>query len=415
MSDESAMKMKVAFVVQRYGTEVNGGSEFLCRQLAQKMSRHWDLEVLTTCAMDYMTWQDEYAPGLQTVEGVLVRRFRVDYPRCVLFFNKISEGAYSAQTTPEVQRQWAQEQGPYSSDFLRYIVEHQNEYQLFFFFTYLYGLTVFGLPQVSHKSILIPTAHDEPSFHLEMFRPLFTQARALLFQTPEERDLVINRFQLKTPHSITSVGIDIPVINERDQLQFNQIFHEKIGAPYLLYLGRIDESKGCAQLFEFFLRFLERNPGRSLKLVLAGKSVMNVPIHPSICSLGFLDESLKAPLLSQSIGLVMPSPYESLSLVTLEAWSLGIPALVNAQSTALKGQAERSGAGLSYSDFDGFEKGLLRLLDEPLYAKELGKCGEEFVKKNYLWAHVEKAYLDWARSVLTAPILDRRIDAVANR
>lgn len=48
---------KIAFVVQRYGLDVNGGAEYHCRLIAERMTKYFDVEVLTTCAIDYMTWK----------------------------------------------------------------------------------------------------------------------------------------------------------------------------------------------------------------------------------------------------------------------------------------------------------------------------------------------------------------------
>ena len=57
------MREKIAFVNQRYGLEVNGGSELLCRQMAEKLSEIYDVEVITTCALDYVSWENHYAAG----------------------------------------------------------------------------------------------------------------------------------------------------------------------------------------------------------------------------------------------------------------------------------------------------------------------------------------------------------------
>ena len=73
--------MKLAVVVQRYGADINGGAELHARYVAEHLSQHADVAVLTTCARDYVTWRDDYPPGTEIVNGVPVRRFRVDHAR----------------------------------------------------------------------------------------------------------------------------------------------------------------------------------------------------------------------------------------------------------------------------------------------------------------------------------------------
>ena len=104
----------------------------------------------------------------------------------------------------------------------------------------------------------------------------------------------------------------------------------------MIYIGRIDENKGCPQLFEYFLRF-KRDTGSEVKLVLIGNTVLRIPSHPDIRHLGFLPEEDKFDALSGAELLVMPSFYESLSMVTLEAWALGRPVLANAHCDVLQG------------------------------------------------------------------------------
>ena len=202
---------KVAFVVQRYGLEVNGGAELLCRQVAERMAKYWDVEVLTTCAIDYMTWQNEYPPGPTTVNGITVQRFPVDVPRDVAAFNQLSDSVLVGGAGRDAELQWMKAQGPFSSALLDYLQHHHQTYDWFIFFTYLYASTFFGLPLVADRSILVPTAHDEPPIYLEIFRDLFSLPKVLIFNTTEEQDFVNQRFG--TQHilqDVVGVGVEAP-------------------------------------------------------------------------------------------------------------------------------------------------------------------------------------------------------------
>src|SRR5438105_4520864 len=261
--------MKVALVVQRYGVEICGGSEQLCRQVAERLSRHCDVEVLTTCATDYMTWRDVHEPGLSVVNGVPVRRFVVDYPRTVPLFNHLSDAVFSEKCCPELEQRWVREQGPYSSAFLRFLETDGWRFDVFIFFTYAYGFTYFGLPRVAPRSLLVPTAHDELAFHLAIYRCLFASPKGLLFNTPEEQSLVLNKFGLDTPSAVVGIGIEPQ--KKRDGMELPGRYRGSLRPPFLLYLGRIDQAKGCPALLDNFIRFRTEHADAHLQLVLVGK------------------------------------------------------------------------------------------------------------------------------------------------
>ena len=72
--------MKLAFITPRYGAEIPGGPEHACRLLAERVVERHDVDVLTTCADDGLTWKNQYAEGADKIRGVLVRRFAVNQP-----------------------------------------------------------------------------------------------------------------------------------------------------------------------------------------------------------------------------------------------------------------------------------------------------------------------------------------------
>lgn len=386
---EELKNKRIAFVVQRYGLNVNGGAEFHCRLIAEHMSKYFDVDVLTTCAIDYMTWKNEYIAGVEELNGLKIRRFPVDFPRDVSKFNKFSEIIFGRKHTEADEIEWMKMQGPYSTALFEFIIENKEYYDCFIFYTYLYCTTFFGLPLVKDKAILISTAHDEPPIYLSIFSSLFNFPHAIIYNTDEEKQFINSKFKNDSILSDTvGVGIDMPKnIDAND-------FIEKYNIDNLIiYVGRIDESKGCKQLFEYFLKF--KNETKSeLKLVLLGKPVMKIPEHPDIICLGFVTEQDKYNALKASKILLMPSKYESLSIVLLEAWHCQKPVLVNGECDVLKGQCIRSNAGLWYENYEEFSECLNLLLADQHLRDQLGDKGRKFVDMHYSWDTIEKKYLD---------------------
>jgi glycosyltransferase involved in cell wall biosynthesis len=380
--------MRIAFVVQRYGVEVNGGAERLCRQIAEHLSKYFTIEIITSCAIDYVTWKNEYPKGTSRLNNVTIHRFPVDYPRDIQKFNQISEKIFHQPHTTNDELEWMRLQGPYSTKLLNFIENNANVYDLFIFFTYLYCSTFFGLPLVKNKAILVPTAHDEPPIYLSIFGTLFLYPKSLIFSTNEEREFVNKKFKTeRIKQDIIGTGIDVP--DTMNAAAFERQYELN---NFIVYVGRIDESKGCKELFNFFIRYKHENPS-SLKLVLLGKAVMEVPSNPDIVPLGFVSEQVKFNCIYASNLLVMPSPFESLSIVLFEAWYCNKPVLVNGNCKVLKGQCTRSNGGLWYSNYAEFEECLETLIKNPGLRKIMGENGKRFVDKNYSWEMIEEKYL----------------------
>jgi glycosyltransferase involved in cell wall biosynthesis len=393
----AAINLKpIAFVVQRYGLEVNGGAELHCRQVAERLAEHHEIEVLTTCAIDYSTWRNEYPQGRQGLNGVTIRRFPVDRERNPRYFYRLSVITYAQQKKKGVpgifrnrlEERWMRAQGPYSSGLFRYLRQHQDDYRAFIFFTYLYCTTYYGLPLAASKALLVPTAHDEPPIYLDLFRKVFTAPRGILYNTFEERNLVQGLFGNQDISSeVVGLGIEVP--SRIDETRVRSKFG--LEGPYLLYLGRIEESKGCDELIRWF--FSERNRfSAKFKLALVGRAVMPLPSDPDIVVTGFVSDEEKWSAIAGAFAIVVPSPYESLSMTLLEGWACGKPALVNGRCAVLKAHCLRSQAGLYYENQEEFWGALEYLQAHSDQAQKMGANGRAYVRANYTWERVLAKY-----------------------
>jgi glycosyltransferase involved in cell wall biosynthesis len=392
--------MRVAFVVQRYGANVVGGAEQGCRQLAQLMAKDWQVSVITTCAKNYLTWENELASGEEADGDVTVYRFPVERARNFSEFSsksaQVEQNAYRLSADDEAQR--FIDQGPYSPAMVEFIEKNRDRFDRFIFYTYLYYSTVAGLPKVADKAYLITTAHDEgPLYFVRTFAPIFHSLRGLIYLSDAERDLV-NRIY-KVPAQVQQHTIGLGVADPM-KLSSNQIaeiatkFESIVGdGEFVLYVGRIAPAKGCREMLEAFQRYRRRG-NKFLNLVLVGATEIEIPQDPSIRYLGYVSEAEKSYLLSRCRALINPSHLESFSIVIMEAWQHGRPVLVNAASEVMKNYCDRSDGGLYYYSPTMFDACLEWLSAYPHESNLLGSQGKEFVQQNFGWDRIRQRMLE---------------------
>lgn len=375
------MKRRIAFINQRYGREVNGGSELYTRVVAEHLKDNFEVEVLTTKALDYMTWKDYYKDDVEDINGITVRRFSVDKPRNQAKFDKINAKMLRNRFHTEADEElWVNEQGPICSGLVNYIRDNKDKYDLFIFVTYLFYTTCVGIQGVYDKAIMIPTAHDEPYIHFNYYRKIFENTRGFIFLTDEEKSFVNRLFMnWETPSVTTAMGIDMPKLSEEESK-----VPAELKGNYIVYAGRIDEGKNCDKMFTQFIRYKERTKN-NLKLVLMGKNVIPIPKHEDIIYLGFVSEEEKFDYIIHSLALILPSKFESLSISVLEALQVGTPILVNGECEVLKGHCHKSNAGLYYKGYLEFEGCLNYMVSHNNEMKLLGKNGIGYVETNYRW------------------------------
>jgi glycosyltransferase involved in cell wall biosynthesis len=380
--------LRLAFVVQRYGEDVNGGAEAHCRLVAEHLARSHRVEVLTSCARDYITWKNERPPGLDRVNGVAVRRFKVKRPRDPDRFGRSSQKVFLGKHGADDELRWLEDQGPFSPALLRHIRRRESDYDYFIFFSYRYYHSYHGVKAVPRKAILVPTAERDEVVSLSIFRELFRLPRAIVYNSIEERAMIWGASGNRgVPGDVVGVGSELE--ENADAASFRRKF--EVSRPYLLYVGRVDPNKGCGTLFNYFRRYREET-GSALDLLLVGGKQMEVPPAPGVRYLGFLSEKDKWGALAGAELLVIPSELESLSMVTLEAWGMGRPVLANGKCEVLRGQCRRSNAGLYYDDYYEFREALSMLEQNADLRAELGANGRGFYHQNYRWEVVEGKY-----------------------
>lgn len=378
--------LRIAWVVHQYGAEVGGGSETLCRALAELLSEDVDSTVLTTTARDYDPWAGFYPEGDETLDGVRVLRFPADQaPPDEL--RALYDEAHAQPKDAARGRRWLEALGPRAPGLIEHLRNHAEEYDALCALPYVFATTLAALETFTGPKLLVPCAHDEPAFGLDLYRAVFELADGFAFNTDEEAALVKQRFGMNGKPSRT-IGFPIGPAPIAEPDAFRSRF--VVEGPYLLCIGRVDLSKGTDLLLDLHQRTLAATPEHTL--VLMGRQLMGVSEHPDVLVTGHVDEQTKTNAIAGAAAVVLPSPYESLSIVALEAWAQGIPVLVNADSPVLLGQVRRSGGGLWYRDEHDYRTMVGLLLASPELGRGLGEAGRAWVAETYSVENIRFAW-----------------------
>ena len=381
--------MKLAVVVQRYGADISGGAELHARYVAEHLSRHVEVEVLTTCATDYISWRNELTPGTDVVNGITVLRFPVRRERDPVDFGHWSNRVFEQRHSIRDELTWLDSEGPRIPALIAHLRRAAAAYDFILFFSYRYYHAYHGIRATPSRAILVPTAERDPALGLAISARTLRSARALMYNSHEERALIqAVAHNGHVPGVVVGVGSEIR--DDASAARFRQ--RTGISGCFVLYVGRIDENKGCREMFDYFNRYAAETSHR-MQLVLAGTPVMEIPSHPRIHHLGFVTDEEKYDALAAADVLLMPSYYESLSMVTLEAWAMRLPVLVNGRCDVLRGQVIRANAGLYYESYEEFTAALHLLETERGLRQALATNGRAYFERHYTWRIVEGKYL----------------------
>jgi glycosyltransferase involved in cell wall biosynthesis len=377
---------RIGLVPPRYGDDVVGGAEAVLREVAHGLAaRGWEVEVLTTCARDHFTWANHYPAGVEEHGQVVVRRFPavVDTPR--------RERAELDALITMGHRLDIERQQRWINDDLRvpllyhYLLDHSADYRALVFAPYLFW-TTYACGQIDpDRTIIHPSLHDEPHAALDVFKPVIHGARGLWVQTGPEEALVERLFPHHRDMAMVGSGIDVP--ERYDASGFRE--RHDIDGPFLVYAGRREGGKRWEWLLQALARVLEAEE-LPFSLVTFGTGVVNPPdqIADRVIDLGFVGDDERNDAFAAAAAYLQPSPYESFSRSTMEAWLAGTPVIGNAFCDVVAWHIARSGAGLTFTDAYEFEQCLRFVAARPDDAAALGARGRTYVLEQYTWPQV---------------------------
>ena len=394
-ASSDAPKRRIAIIVQRYGEQINGGAELHARQWAQALKTHYQVDVLTSCALDYHSWAQHFPPGESWQDGCRVLRFghpakrKVHLPlRHKLRYQlrrllaRLGHPLVARPTGDEAHDgiTYLRGKGPSMHALMAYLQARGGEYEALIFFTAFFHPAALGVLIHPQRSLLVPTLHDEKGMYLPHYHRVFRAPRAILYNTEAEQAVARRLYGNDlAPGRLCGVGIRGSPAAPPLPLPAT------VRAPFLLYVGRVDRSKGCAELFAQFSA-LRRSMATPLQLVVCGQWSMPQPDHPDLLSLGFTTDELRDALLAQAAALMVPSRHESLSLVLLEALAAGCPVIVNGHSDVLVDHVQRSGVGASYRDDAGWNAAVNQVLNlDTAQRSEWASRGRHYVADHYSW------------------------------
>ncbi len=384
---------RLAFVTPRYGDHILGGAETAVRSLAEMLAaQQMQIEVFTSCADNLIEWRNEAPAGRETLRGVTVNRHPViwqDRKRHQALFARI---LHHERLSIDEQFEWLAT-GAHCPTLYRDLAQRSDDFDLFFFAPYPFPLVHYAAAVNPIRSVVWPCLHDEAYAYLAPTRLMLEQSRGLLFNSQPE--MAFAGEQLRVKHARGHViGVSVPDI-QPDGERFRRA--TGIHDPFLLYSGRLESAKNVPLLIEHFTQYKASHPG-PLKLVLMGDGPCKTP-HPDLVYIGFQPAETKADAFAAAVALCQPSVNESFSIVIMESWLAGRPAMVHCECAVTRHHVVQSSGGLYFCNYAEFEAGLSLLLEDERLCRRMGEAGRQYVLSQHgphaVSARFHAAMHDW--------------------
>lgn len=391
---------KIGFVAPWFSDDIKGGAEMNMKNLIHHLQDSgMELEVLTTCVKEFHSdWSKNYYKSGTTIESkIITKRFPVER-RNKIEFDRINTKLMQGQIVSDDDEILFMNNMIHSSQLYQYIEDNQEEYELFVYTPYMFGITYEGVKRCPQKSILIPCFHDESYAYMKIYKECYKHVKGMIFNAKPEEILANKIYDLSLVHGeVLGTGVDSSITCDAEH--FKNKFH--IYEPYILYVGRKDTTKNVHTLIKYF-RFYKKYKQNSCKLVMIGPGTLPIPedMKDEIIDLGFVDLQDKYDAMAAATVLCQPSKNESFSLVIMESWLCGRPVMVHDQCAVTKNFMLESNGGLYFDSYFEFERELDYYLNHPDAAKVIGKQGREYVLNHFSWDVIVDKYMCFFRSCI---------------
>lgn len=378
---------RIAVIPARYGPKIIGGAEIVLRRIAAGLQdRGWDVEVLTTCAVDYFGWENEVPAGVSVEDGLTVRRFPVvkttaGRERDVLGHRMLA----GDRLTLAEQLRWLNDDVRVP-ELYDHLLDHAQDYRALLFGPYLFW-PAFTCSQIApERSLLWTCLHDEPYAYQPVFEPMLSGLAGLFLQTDPEHELAHRVVPHLAPHAVVGCGVELPT--GYDPAGFRER-HGLGDRPFLLYAGRREGAKGWDELLNAFAAAV-KGRGLPFSLVTMGAGPVVAPsgVEDRVVDLGFLPDEERDNAYAAAAAYVQPSRYEAFSRTIMESWLAGTPVIGVGEGGVVRWHIERSRAGIVYDDGHELEEALAFIAERPDLAARLGERGRRYVLDNYQWRDV---------------------------
>jgi glycosyltransferase involved in cell wall biosynthesis len=371
-----------------------GGAESLAKGLARELpKRGISTRVLTTCSLSPYDdwWADHHEPGVYEIEGIEVERFRTNKTSAPYQEAVAKLGERKSLTANDQENCFAY--GVNSNDLVNAVKRLLDERHEILALPYFYGLTHAVVNRYPGHVSVIPCFHAEPQFYWEASRRLLRNAKHVFYNSPEEKDMTIRQHGRIVGRSVVEgpvTGVGVELSRTDSPLQTGA----SLPAKYFVYAGRKEKGKNVPLLCEWFRGYARAQKNGSKLVFVGGGDSALVPQDDCFVDVGFAPEVTKQQVISGATAMINLSQNESFSIVLMEAWLLGIPAIVSANCPVMRGHVRRSDGGLYVENAEEFCAALEYVEDNSAMRAKLADNGRSYVSRNFSFDLVLSRYLN---------------------